>query len=199
MNRLPFPDIFKKGFKRFTSLDVVLNIFHIYKKIFRGVMYQKSLNIPLKKLLVQAPVIFFGVLLLYGADAGGATLRVSEGGYTTIQEAIDAALSGDTVLVADGVYKGFGNRNLDFKGKAIVVRSERGPGYTIIDCEYEARGFYFHSWEKRRSVVSGFTITRGYGKYQGGGGIYCYGSSPTINNCRIKEEKQRGHILNINY
>ena len=187
MNRLSFPDIFKKGVKRFTSLDVVLNIFHVHKKTFRGVMCQKSLNIDLKKLLVQAPVIFFAVLLLYGADAGGATLRVSEGGYTTIQEAIDAALTGDTVLVADGVYKGFGNRNLDFRGKAIVVRSERGPAHTIIDCEGETRGFFFHNWEKRTSVVSGFTIIHGYGKCQGGGGIYCYGSSPTMKDCRIKK------------
>lgn len=148
---------------------------------------ETRMQLCLSGLLVQALVVFFGVVLLYGAAADGATLQVPEGGYATIQEAIDAASSGDTVLVADGVYKGLGNRNLDFRGKAIVVRSEKGPGHTIIDCEGEARGFYFHSWEKRTSVVFGFTITHGYGKYQGGGGIYCYGSSPTINDCRITE------------
>lgn len=107
--------------------------------------------------------------------------------WSTIQEAIDAASSGDTVLVADGVYKGLGNRNLDFRGKAIVVRSEKGPEHNIIDCEGEARGFYFHSWEKKTSVVSGFTITHGYGKYQGGRGIYCLSASPELTNCVITE------------
>ena len=140
----------------------------------------------LSGVLVQALIIFLCVVLPYGAAADGATLQVPEGGYATIQEAIDAASNGDTVLVADGVYKGLGNRNLDFRGKAIVVRSEKGPRHTIINCEGEARGFYFHGWEKRTSVVSGFTITHGYDKDEGGG-IYCYKSSPTITDCRITE------------
>src|SRR6266436_1528190 len=47
----------------------------------------------------------------------------------TIQAAIDAAVNGDTVLVSDGTYK----ENIDFKGKAITVKSVNGFATTIID------------------------------------------------------------------
>ncbi|MCH8274597.1 MAG: hypothetical protein IH851_07395, partial [Armatimonadetes bacterium] len=67
--------------------------------------------------------------------------------YATIQDAIDAAVNSDTVLVEDGIYTGAGNKNLDFGGKLIEVISENGPDNCIIDCENDGRGFYFHSGE----------------------------------------------------
>ena len=115
--------------------------------------------------------------------AFGATLNVPTLDYPTIQAGIDAAVDGDTVLVADGTYTGTGNKDLDFKGKAITVRSENGPATTIIDCEGDGRGFDFHSAETDSSVLSGFTITNGQAEH--GGGIRLNASSPTINNCHI--------------
>ncbi|MBC8234384.1 leucine-rich repeat domain-containing protein [bacterium] len=105
----------------------------------------------------------------------------------TIQAGIDIASNGDTVLVADGTYTGEGNKDLDFGGKAITVTSENGSDNCIIDCEGSYSGFYFHSGETSESVVSGFTITNGYGSYggYGGGGISCYSSSPMIQNNKI--------------
>lgn len=130
--------------------------------------------------------VFFGVLCL--AQPGvGAVIHVPLE-YATIQAGIDAAVDGDTVLVADGTYTGSGNRDIDFEGRAIVVMSENGPKATVIDCEGSEqephRGFYFHSGEGSSSVVRGFTITNG--KVHGswpmacGGAILCVGSSPTI-------------------
>jgi hypothetical protein len=107
----------------------------------------------------------------------------SEGNpYKTIQKGIDSAFTGDIVIVADGTYKGDGNKNLDFKGKAITVKSQNGAAKTIIDCENNGRGFYFHSGETSSSVLEGFTITKA-----NFGGIYCSGSSPIIQYNRINE------------
>jgi len=127
-------------------------------------------------------------LILSSTSAMGAIIQVPAD-YLTIQAGINAAVNGDTVLVADGTYKGTGNKDLDFNGKAITVQSENGPENTIIDCENDGRGFYFHSGEGNNSVVSGLTITNGWAHtflYSGnGGGIEILNSSPSIINCII--------------
>ena len=120
-----------------------------------------------------------------------------DGPKKTIQKGIDAAEPCDVVIVSDGIYKGLGNRDIDFKGKPITVRSKNGPDNTIIDCEGYVddphRGFIFHNGEGADSVLDGFGIFYGFGnvsiingkKVSLGGGIYCYQSSPTIRNCNI--------------
>jgi parallel beta-helix repeat protein len=103
--------------------------------------------------------------------------------FQRIQYGIDAASDGDTVLVADGIYMGSDNVNLDFEGRVITVKSENGPENCIIDCENvdDTRGFHFHSGETSDSIVDGFTIRNG--KAVRGGGILCDdGSFPTIAN-----------------
>lgn len=50
-------------------------------------------------------------------SAGSKILLVGNGGYATIQEAINAAADGDTVLIADGVYSG----DLTITDKAISL------------------------------------------------------------------------------
>lgn len=104
--------------------------------------------------------------------------------YNTIQQAVDSAVDGNVIIVADGLYSGPNNRDIDFGGKAITVISENGPANCIIDCEGIGRAFYFHSGEARNSIVSGFTITNGQAFE--GGAIYCKSSSPTIAGCYLK-------------
>ncbi|MHC4281777.1 MAG: right-handed parallel beta-helix repeat-containing protein, partial [Planctomycetota bacterium] len=110
--------------------------------------------------------------------------------FSTIQEAIDCALDRAIVIVEKGIYTGYGNRDIDFHGKAITVRSidPNDPNIveaTVINCEGRARGFNFHSGEDANSILDGFTITNGYARY--GGGIYCENSSPTITNCTFRD------------
>jgi len=104
--------------------------------------------------------------------------------YLTIQKAIDAAHNSNTIIVEDGTYMGQGNRDIDFLGKAITLRSQNGSDNCIIDCEQLGIGFYFATGEGLDSVVDGFTVTNGFSQ-DVGGGILCESSSPTINNCVV--------------
>ena len=137
------------------------------------------------------------------ATAVGRTIYVDNDGpadFNTIQAAIDDSNDGDTIIVADGIYKGEGNRDINFNGKAITVRSTNGPQNCIIDCNGSEsdrhRGFRFVSGEDANSVIMAFTITNGYAQYEVympplgvseylGGAIYCWRSSPTISDCII--------------
>lgn len=139
---------------------------------------------------------FLLLFLLVAIPCPAAIITVDPNGsadHTTIQAAIDDANDFDTVIVADGTYTGAGNRDIDFKGKAITVRSQNGPETCIIDCENSNghRGFGFHSAEDANSVLAGFTIKRGRFRNKGGG-IKCTNSSPTIENCIITANKAYG-------
>ena len=112
--------------------------------------------------------------------------------YATIQAAIDAAQTGDTVLVADGLHHGAGNFDLDYGGKNIVVRSENGPEFCTLSCGADGRGVYFHSGESADAVFEGFTIVQGWSDL--GGAIRCEGEcSPTIVNCVLTHNHADGY------
>ncbi|MFH1422372.1 MAG: choice-of-anchor Q domain-containing protein, partial [Planctomycetota bacterium] len=102
----------------------------------------------------------------------------------TIQQGITAAEYGWTVYVADGTYKGAGNKELNFSGKTVTLKSVGGPTKCIIDCENDGRGFHFTLGEPKQTIIEGFTIKNGNAK-TGGGGIRCFNSNPTIKRCII--------------
>jgi len=133
----------------------------------------------MKRLMLLLPaVLLVGSVSVIQAD----TIHVP-GDLPTIQAGIDVSVNGDTVLVADGIYSGYGNYDIDFLGKAIVMMSENGADSCIVDCNGEGHGFYFHNGEEFDSVLQGFTIHSGLAEL--GGGILCE-SSPTIIGNTIK-------------
>jgi predicted outer membrane repeat protein len=126
-------------------------------------------------------------VLFIPALAFSATIYVPDD-HSTIQAAINAAVNGDSVIVRQGFYL----ENLDFLGKAITVKSESGPGATVIEGWNPVdpeRGsvVLFATGEGPGSVLEGFTLFQGWGTWLTldipayyGGGICIVDASPTI-------------------
>ncbi|MFH1892711.1 MAG: right-handed parallel beta-helix repeat-containing protein [Candidatus Zixiibacteriota bacterium] len=123
----------------------------------------------------------------------GVTVYVPEV-QPTIQAGIDAASDFDTVLVADGVYTGDGNRDILFYGKSVKLISENGPENCIIDCEATAedphRGVYFSGYETQDALLEGFTVKHAYAQWAGG--ICFFHSAPVVRNCIVTENGPAG-------
>lgn len=147
-------------------------------------------------------ILFFTICLYAPFQLHAAVLHVPAG-YPTIQSGINAAVNGDTVLVADGTYTGPGNRDISFHGKAIAVLSENGWDYCVIDCQgSEAenhQAFLFLNGETNTSQLIGFTISNSYqSDYSAqGGAIYIVGAAPEISQCRFKSNftKDKGAAI----
>jgi len=112
------------------------------------------------------------------------------GDFNNIQAAINDANDGDTVIVADGIYTGDGNWDIDFLGKSITVRSENGPTNCIVDCNGTLSDTHSGFDVGPNSVLDGFTIRNGYDSR--GVGIYMYSfcdfcNFPHIRNCIIRD------------
>lgn len=119
--------------------------------------------------------------------------RYVPAGYPTIQAAVDAAADGDEVILVAGMFSGPGNRDIDLKGKALVIRGANVDDPTIvaatkINCQgtpSEPHRAVTLNCENTGATcgLAGLTIV---GAYADDGAIICGPSSaPTIRRCVI--------------
>lgn len=135
--------------------------------------------------LVLLSIVF---ALLACSLAVGSTLLVP-GTYASIQAAVDAAHTGDVIIVSPGTY----SETIQFTGENIVLRSTAPANPAVVASTIIKSGgpgaiVRFYHGETRQCVLSGFKI-QGGGSLSGGGGIYCAGASPTITRCLITGNK----------
>jgi hypothetical protein len=143
------------------------------------------------------------LFLLLCCSAAAARVLVVPDSCPTVQAGIDAAASGDTVLLGAGRYF----ENIDFRGRNITVASwfaidsqSVWISKTVIDGSRPANPdtgscVRFVSGEDSAARLVGLTVTGGIGTkwqdehgaglFREGGGILIQASSPVIRNCII--------------
>ncbi len=111
--------------------------------------------------------------------------------YPNIQDAIDAAQDGNTVLVAPGTY----SENIYFRGKDIVVESSGGPNLTTINGQSNGTSVVTCTYgvNSPGRALKGFTITNGETEW--GGGMLFLHTSISLENCIITSNKAEGDVI----
>src|SRR5688500_9269295 len=93
--------------------------------------------------------------LLLPAHSAFATDRLVPSQYPTIREAVDAAVEGDHVVIANGTYTGPDNKNIDLGDKNIVIRSANGsPDVCVIDCLSDGRAFIIDDGQDNTTIIA---------------------------------------------
>ena len=141
--------------------------------------------------------LFLCCAVALGSLAEAQTTRRVPSSYATVQDAVDASVDGDTVLLEPGVFRGNGNRNIDLGRKELTIRGEGGATLCTIDCQGTVdvpfRGIIVAGEQTSATVIEGLTIVGGTTE-QGaiadpfnGAAIQLVGSSPIVRNCVFRD------------
>ena len=155
------------------------------------------------KIRNDVPDLFFSlkglwiIILLASSIATQATIitvkQDGTGNYQTIQEAINASVHGDTVLVYPGIYYEnvlFNSKKITLASLYLLTQDDTYIHNTIIDGNQSGSCVRFIQGEDETTVLCGFTLQNGSGTWYGssklyGGGIYIVDTHPQIRDCYI--------------
>lgn len=115
--------------------------------------------------------------------------RLVPSAYSTIQNALSAALSGDTIILSPGTYSGSGNSNLSLSNKPVTIRSTNPAdpdivASTIIDGFDSSAGscpVFNNVSSKSTLTIDGITIANCYDNV--GGAFEIMDSNLILRNC----------------
>ena len=138
---------------------------------------------------LKAIWILVSIMLLGESMAAASIMHVVDpkdpNAFPDIQQAIDAALDGDEIMVMPGTYTSNGAAVVQINNKELTLFSWGGPELTRIDGQNERRGIFCNSGISGSTLISGFTIMQGLDDELGGGGMYLVESEAIINDCHF--------------
>ena len=137
-----------------------------------------------KKIMTAAlAVLLFTAVIT--AVASATTIWVPEGGNQTIQQAVNNATDGDTIIVRDGTYR----ENVDVNTAYLTIRSENGSANCIVNASDS--GDHVFGVTADYVNISGFTVTNATGS--GRSGIYLLSRQ----HCNISDNNVSGNYYGI--
>jgi hypothetical protein len=157
---------------------------------------KRSVSLP--KSILRAILFLSGMWLAQTIMAQAITVKQDgTGDFTVIQDAVDAASDGDTVLVFPGIY----NENVDITEKAIILAStwvihhaDSLIRQTVIDGNQQGSCVLTTLGNEWAEII-GFTLQNGTGTnylahmypnlYGSGGGVYIWKSKVKVTKCYI--------------
>lgn len=129
------------------------------------------------------------------------------GDFPTIQAAVSGASDGDIIELAGGTFSGDGNRDVEFLGKSLTVRSQSGNFEDcIIDCEGTPaephRAFVLGNAPGSFCLIEGITFQHAEAPgaaFRLGGAIYAERAPLRIVACRFRENHAEigGGVLSL--
>jgi hypothetical protein len=109
--------------------------------------------------------------------------------FATIQEALDNATDGDTVLLAPGTYRGEGNRSLRLTGKSLALIGSGGADSCILDFDLPLsqyhRGLVVARTGLGTSLIRGLSFRNGVAE-SSGGGFVCSAARLELQGCMFE-------------
>ena len=138
-------------------------------------------------LAVGATVMFRGTYTVPESEPENVPIVKPDGtgDYPTIQAAVAGVPPLTTIILADGVFQGEGNRNIEIRDKVVSIISENGSAMTIIDCQDLARAFKVvdvpYCWLEGITVRNAFPVIAG--GFGSGAGVYVENARCVVSDC----------------
>jgi len=132
--------------------------------------------------------VFLMVLLAAFPSLCVATAHDVPGDFETISEALDTATSGDTIVVASGVYTEWG---MELKDGVHLIGETGNPSDVVVSGGYLGRVFSGSNLGGSTSIEA-LTIANGYALSSEGAGLYLTNSSPLLHNLVFRDNIAEG-------
>ena len=155
-------------------------------------VYPMYLKPKRMKLIRPAAAIFAALLMFLAAErVGAADIVYVPGDYPTIQQAVNASVAGDTIIVRDGCYA----ENIIINKSDLTIKSQDGPAGAIVSSGDGSSDVF--QLNRPRTTISGFTIKNAVA--ESGINVGYYSSENVLENNKFLDNERGIYISLFSY